>query len=78
MPEVVDAPEITSVTLELSLDDGTSWMPLTLVPDGSGWLVGELPEMPAGTAFLSLRASAQDADGNAVEQEVVRAVGLPD
>jgi hypothetical protein len=76
MPEVVDAPEVTAVSLDLSFDDGATWVAMTLVEDGSGWLIGELPEMPSGTTFVSLRASAQDADGNAVEQEVVRAVGL--
>ena len=78
MPEIADAPEVTAVSLELSFDDGATWVPVTLVADESGWLIGELPEMPSGTTFVSLRASAQDADGNAVEQEVLRAVGLRD
>ncbi|QFZ21145.1 S8 family peptidase [Saccharothrix syringae] len=62
--------ETRSLELEVSFDDGATWAPAPLTRDGAGWTA--TVDNPAG-AFASLRARASDADGNAVEQTVIRA-----
>jgi subtilisin family serine protease len=64
---------ISGATLEYSFDDGTRWQraPLTATAAGS-WRAAV--KIPAGTQYLSLRASAADDAGNGIEQEVIRAV----
>ncbi|MGW0630956.1 S8 family peptidase [Streptomyces sp. NPDC002758] len=64
------------VTLQLSYDDGATWhrASLTRTSDGRGWRT-EL-DAPKGAKFVTLRAGARDADGNAVEQTITRAFGL--
>ncbi|MGI5142560.1 S8 family peptidase [Streptomyces sp. CA-106110] len=64
------------VTLQLSYDDGATWHEahLARTPDGRGWRT-EL-NAPKDARFVTLRASARDSDGNAVEQTITRAFGL--
>ncbi|MER5268915.1 S8 family serine peptidase [Actinosynnema sp. NPDC002837] len=64
------APDTKSLELEVSFDDGASWATVPLSRDGARWTA--TVTNPAG-AFASLRAKASDADGNAVEQTVIRA-----
>jgi hypothetical protein len=47
---------------------------LTRTADGHGWRT-EL-NAPKGARFVTLRASARDFDGDAVEQTITRAFGL--
>ncbi|MEE6262788.1 S8 family serine peptidase [Plantactinospora sonchi] len=63
----------TSLTVDVSYDDGTSWRPTTVVAAGDHWKVSLTH--PA-TGHASLRATAVDQDGNTVEQTVLRAYGI--
>lgn len=62
------AAAVTDLTVEVSYDDGQTWQE---VPVRGGRLV--VLHHPDGDGFVSLRASATDADGNTVEQTVIRA-----
>lgn len=64
------APDTTSLELEVSFDDGATWTPVPVSRDGARWTA--TVTNPAG-AFASLRAKAADADGNTVDQTVIRA-----
>ncbi|WP_433261868.1 S8 family serine peptidase [Actinosynnema sp. CS-041913] len=61
-------------SVQVSYDDGASWKPVPLVKLGERWLAAV--SHPAGAKYVSLRASAKDKDGNAVEQTIIRAYGL--
>lgn len=58
-------------TVEVSFDDGRTWRPAPVV-DAGGGLAAQITH-PAGTGFVSLRATAADDRGNTVEQTIVRA-----
>jgi subtilisin family serine protease len=64
-------PDITTLAIEASYDDGATWADAPVHRDASGWSA-RLEPAP-GTEYLSLRASAADLDGNAVEQSAIRA-----
>jgi hypothetical protein len=66
----VDTVNVTSLTVEVSYDDGETWQPATVVAAGDHWNISV--QHPA-TGFASLRAKATDADGNTVEQTILRA-----
>ncbi|NUP66507.1 MAG: S8 family serine peptidase [Nonomuraea sp.] len=68
--EWLDAPSRAArATLSVSYDDGATWKPAPLVPDGKGrWTTA----VRAGT--LSLKATAADDKGNTVSQEIIRAI----
>ena len=60
-----------SLTVEASFDDGTSWHRLTVTRAGEkavAWV-----HNPAGTGFVSLRATAKDTAGNTTKQSILRA-----
>ncbi|MEU4743250.1 S8 family serine peptidase [Actinosynnema sp. NPDC023658] len=63
-------PEVTSLELEVSFDDGGTWTAVPVERDGTRWTA--TVTNPAG-GFASLRAKAADSEGNTVEQAVVRA-----
>ncbi|MGP3914535.1 S8 family serine peptidase [Nonomuraea sp. 10N515B] len=63
------ASKATKATLSVSYDDGASWQPAKLVPDGAG---GWSTVVRGGS--LSLKATAADTKGNTVSQEIIRAV----
>jgi hypothetical protein len=67
-------PRISRVSLEVSFDDGATWsaVPVAHVDDRALAVILHRP----GAAYVSLRGSAADADGNQVEQTIVRAYGL--
>ncbi|MFC5832424.1 S8 family serine peptidase [Nonomuraea insulae] len=68
--EWLDAPSRAGkATLSVSYDDGGTWKPAPLVPDGKGrWTT----LVRAGN--LSLKATASDTKGNTVSQEIIRAL----
>jgi hypothetical protein len=70
----VKATGVRTPTVEVSYDDGTSWAPARVVPLGERWIA--FVQHPVGARFVSLRASALDADGGSVETTVIRAYHL--
>ncbi|ADB31062.1 peptidase S8 and S53 subtilisin kexin sedolisin [Kribbella flavida DSM 17836] len=60
---------VKALTVEASTDDGTTWRPVKVERAGAGWRTKVTNEPGAA---VSLRASATDADGNKVEQTVLR------
>jgi hypothetical protein len=66
-------PVVASFTVDVSYDDGKTWQPATVTPTGDHFTVGV--NHPA-TGFASLRATATDADGNSVEQTIIRAYAI--
>ncbi|MFK5690926.1 S8 family serine peptidase [Ornithinimicrobium sp. LYQ92] len=75
------SPILSDATLDISYDGGTSWSPIENLRElENGRFAGDLPEdVPeSNDGTLSLRMSAQDSAGSTVEQEVHRAVGLPE
>ncbi|GAA1517892.1 S8 family serine peptidase [Kribbella lupini] len=70
LPGAVGAGRTGPVTLELSYDDGKTWQ-RAAGRDGRFRL-----DASRKAAFVSLRASARDSAGNAINQTVIRAAGL--
>ncbi|HTV24923.1 MAG TPA: hypothetical protein VMG12_39795, partial [Polyangiaceae bacterium] len=68
------APEVSTPSVEVSYDDGATWARARVEPDGTGW--NAFLDHPKRAEYVSLRASAHDAAGNAVEQTLYRAYGL--
>ncbi|MEO6087217.1 MAG: hypothetical protein ABIQ18_29310 [Umezawaea sp.] len=58
----------------VSYDDGASWAPAKVIKANGRWLA--VVHHPVGATFVSLKAKAKDADGNSVEQTIIRAYGL--
>ncbi|ROP42657.1 hypothetical protein [Saccharothrix texasensis] len=65
---------VAKPAVQVSFDDGTTWRPAPLVKVGQRWLAAVVH--PAGAKFVSLKARARDAAGNAVDQTIIRAYGL--
>jgi subtilisin family serine protease len=65
-------PPVRTLSVDISFDDGTTWQPAKVTADGSRWKVN----LPAGTGFASLRATAVDTAGNSVTETVVRAYSV--
>ncbi|MCP2166354.1 S8 family serine peptidase [Goodfellowiella coeruleoviolacea] len=66
--------EVRELAVWASFDDGATW---TAVPVRT--VAGQrlaFPHHPRGAGYVSLRASATDAEGNAVEQTIIRAYAL--
>ncbi|WP_309115752.1 S8 family serine peptidase [Saccharothrix sp.] len=61
-------------SVQVSYDDGASWRPVPLVKFGERWLAAV--SHPADAKFVSLKASARDGAGNAVDQTIIRAYAL--
>lgn len=72
----VDTGRIGDGFLEVSYDDGTTWRKVALRKSwhGASW-TGEL-RVPDNATYISFRAGASDDRGGAVEQEIIRAVGV--
>ncbi|MFS8095608.1 S8 family serine peptidase [Lentzea alba] len=66
------ASRITSVSLEVSDDDGLTWKRVRV--HGNRDALVQHPDKPGG--FISLRVRAVAADGDTVEQTIIRAYGL--
>ncbi|KOX28744.1 hypothetical protein ADK67_11235 [Saccharothrix sp. NRRL B-16348] len=71
---VTGAEGVAKPAVQVSFDDGTTWRPAPLVKVGGRWLAAVVH--PAGAKFVSLKAQARDAAGNAVDQTIIRAYGL--
>jgi hypothetical protein len=65
---------LARLSVAASFDDGATWRPVTLA--GSGDRRVAMVPQPAGARFVSLRASAADPSGNAVEETIVRAYAV--
>jgi subtilisin family serine protease len=72
-PGAADVPW-RNLKVDVSQDDGTTWKPARVIPSGDVWSV--LVEHESDARFVSLRASAEDLDGNTVEQTIIRAYEL--
>jgi hypothetical protein len=70
------ARDVGTPGLEVSYDDGASWTAAVVRKAGRGFEA--LLDHPADAPYVSLRASAHDADANTVEQTLIRAYGLAD
>ncbi|MEV4110648.1 S8 family serine peptidase [Nonomuraea sp. NPDC049695] len=66
--------EVTSVRLEMSVDDGATWRPVAVARTGSGW-TAVLPN-PRTAGFVSLRAAVADSAGARLTQTIVRAYAV--
>ncbi|MBL1116551.1 S8 family serine peptidase [Streptomyces sp. 110] len=75
--EGADAAKLTGAKAWASYDDGTTWKKVSLTRSGTGYraAVGH-PPLGATNGFVSLRVQAADADGNRIDQTVIRAYGL--
>ncbi|MGD1217537.1 S8 family serine peptidase [Streptomyces krungchingensis] len=69
-----DTGTIGGAKLEVSYDDGRTWRTVPLSGGTASWK-GTL-NVPRGTAYVSLRASAADDRGGSVSQEIIRATGV--
>ncbi|MBM0256156.1 S8 family serine peptidase [Micromonospora sp. 4G55] len=79
MPQAGGGPatgNVTSVTLEVSYDDGATWQQVTLSKDAGDWWNGELKLAKQPGGFVSVRASATTDAGFGIRQEIIRAYGL--
>jgi hypothetical protein len=65
---------LTTLTVEVSHDDGVTWRPANVQGTGLNRTVSV--HHPAGTRFVSLRATAADDRGTAVTETIIRAYGL--
>ncbi|GLY93844.1 S8 family serine peptidase [Actinoplanes sp. NBRC 103695] len=74
LPNAGNAGAIRTVGLEVSYDDGATWQPAQLRQANRGWRTHLAA--PASAQFVSLRTTARDAKGNAVDQRITRAFGL--
>jgi hypothetical protein len=63
-----------ALTVDASYDDGATWQPASVTAARGGWTASV--QHPAGPGFVSLRATATDADGNAVHETITRAYAL--
>ncbi|WP_413806307.1 S8 family serine peptidase [Streptomyces sp. OE57] len=75
--EGADAAKLTGAMAWASYDDGRTWKKVKLTRSGTGYeaTVGH-PPLGATNGFVSLRVRAADADGNRIDQTVIRAYGL--
>jgi subtilisin family serine protease len=60
---------IRSVGAQVSFDDGATWRAVPVTRDGARWKA----QIPAGTGFATLRATAVDTMGNRTTETVTRA-----
>lgn len=74
LPGAAEAGKISTVTLEISYDDGATWRTAELRRSGNEWLTKL--DAPSKSKFATVRATAKDTKGNSVTQTVVRAFGL--
>ncbi|GFJ80659.1 hypothetical protein Phou_048390 [Phytohabitans houttuyneae] len=68
------AGKVKSLTVDVSYDDGKTWLKAPLRRDGNGWVASV--KHPDAAGYVSLRASATDSGGNTVTQTVVHAYRL--
>ncbi|WP_329519206.1 hypothetical protein [Spirillospora sp. NBC_01491] len=64
--------EVTGLKAWTSLDDGTTFQPVAVAPQGGGRFSATLPKPGAGQK-VTLRVSAQDKGGSGLDQTIHRA-----
>ena len=74
LPGGPDTAAIGKATLQVSYDDGATWVKQRMARTKDGWTTRLAA--PAAADHVTLRAGAEDSYGNAVEQTITRAVGL--
>ncbi|MEV5541052.1 S8 family serine peptidase [Saccharopolyspora shandongensis] len=67
---------VTSVTLEVSYDDGATWQQVTLNKGADDWWNGELKLAKQPGGFVSVRATGTTDAGFSIKQEIIRGYGL--
>ncbi|GAB3406915.1 S8 family serine peptidase [Flindersiella endophytica] len=73
----VTPPQIKTITMAASYDDGHSWQALPVTHDGSTWrAIARHPALGAGTGFVSLRLTILDTENNRLDQTVIRSYQL--
>ncbi|MFD1276482.1 hypothetical protein ACFQ51_46445 [Streptomyces kaempferi] len=65
---------VASVKLEVSYDDGVSWLPQAMKDDKGTWQTRL--RAPARARYVSIRVTAEQRDGGGVTQTISRAFGL--
>ncbi|WP_436535775.1 S8 family serine peptidase [Actinoplanes sp. HUAS TT8] len=65
---------ISGITVEISYDDGHTWHRTTQRRCATGWTTHI--QAPRNAQFVTLRTTAHDDKGNAVDQTITRAFGL--
>jgi hypothetical protein len=60
--------------VDVSYDDGATWKKARVTAAGQDWILDV--DHPAGAAFVSLRASVADGEGNSAKHTVIRAYAL--
>lgn len=74
LPGAPDTGRLRGGSLEVSYDDGGTGRPVALTGERASWR-GTLT-VPRGARSVSSRASARDATGGSVTQQLVGAVGV--
>ncbi|MCO8274731.1 S8 family serine peptidase [Actinoplanes sp. TRM 88003] len=74
LPGAPSTEAIRTVALDVSYNDGVTWVSRRLHRTNDGW--GTDLRAPKSAQHVTLRATAQDAYGNKVEQTITRAFGL--
>ncbi|WP_328960438.1 S8 family peptidase [Streptomyces virginiae] len=67
---------VSTVTLDVSHDDGATWRKVTLAKGAGGTWTGSFTTAERPGGFVSLRASAATDQGFGVKNEIIRAYGL--
>jgi hypothetical protein len=66
--------KVSTLTVEISYDDGRTWLPTLVHPSGKGaWSAETGHPVSAHGKFASLRVKAADTGGNAFSETVIRA-----
>jgi hypothetical protein len=68
------AGKVTTLTLDVSYDDGATWHRATPRASAGGW--SARIAAPRTARFVTLRTTARDTRGNSVDQRITRAFGL--
>ena len=68
----VDGPGGFDVAVEVSYDDGETWLEARTRDVGAAWRA-DVPAAPSGAEFATVRVIAEDEDGNAIDQRITRA-----
>ena len=68
---------VRTFRFDVSYDDGRHWTKLQAHRTGPHtWRLYLGPKTPRHARYVSFRVSAGDADGNRIEQEIIRAAAL--
>jgi len=72
------APAVDTVAVSVSFNDGATWTPAHVTPGTDGEFRADYPQpmVDASGGYVSLRVSASDPAGNALEQTLIRAYRL--